>query len=212
MALVGNLKDLKLPNLVQLNCMERNTVKLTIEHAGKYGFVFFQNGQVVHVEYEPDIGEEAFYKLLTLNEGQFKVESGITPPMTSIKTSWNNLLLEGLHKLDSTESLKKTKEQELADTLMNVKGVLNAAVITADGQVLASTKEMDQKGILYAFTYLEILNINEKISKVEPKYVNIHEQSYRVLLTRYNNNIIFLELELKIQIDTIIYFIKKILS
>ena len=44
MALVGNLKDLKLPNLVQINCMEKNTAKLTLEHAGKYGFIYFQDG------------------------------------------------------------------------------------------------------------------------------------------------------------------------
>ena len=42
MALVGNLKDIKLANLVQLNCMEHNTAKLTIEHNGKYGFIYFE--------------------------------------------------------------------------------------------------------------------------------------------------------------------------
>ena len=95
---------------------------------------------------------------------------------------------------------------------MNVKGVQNAAVINSEGIVLASTKEMEDKGILYALTYLEIQNINEKISKVEPKYVNIHEQNGRVLLTRFEKVIIYLELELKIQVETIITFIKKVLS
>lgn len=60
MALVGNLKDIKLPTLVQINCMERNTAKLTIEHMGRFGFIYFHEGQVVHAEYDPLIGEEAF--------------------------------------------------------------------------------------------------------------------------------------------------------
>ena len=46
MALVGNLKDLKLPSLIQLNCMERNTAKLTIETDGQYGFLYFEKGQI----------------------------------------------------------------------------------------------------------------------------------------------------------------------
>ena len=99
MALVGNLRDLKLPNLIQLNCMERNTAKLTIEHAGKYGIVYFHDGQIVHAEYDPDIGEKALYRLLVLSEGNFKVENGVRPPLITINTHWNNLLLEGLHQL-----------------------------------------------------------------------------------------------------------------
>ena len=56
MALVGNLKDLKLANLIQLNCMERNTAKLTIDYAGKYGTIYFQGGQVAHAEFDPACG------------------------------------------------------------------------------------------------------------------------------------------------------------
>ncbi len=72
MALVGNLKDIKLPTLVQINCMEKNSAKLTIEHMGRFGFIYFHDGQVVHAEYDPLIGEEAFFKLLELYSGNFK--------------------------------------------------------------------------------------------------------------------------------------------
>ena len=88
MALVGNLRDLKLPNLIQLNCMERNTAKLTIEHAGKFGIIYFQDGQVAHAEYEPDIGDTALFRLMELHEGKVKEENGVRPPLVSIKTHW----------------------------------------------------------------------------------------------------------------------------
>ena len=196
MALVGNLKDLKLPNLVQLNCMERNTVKLTIEHAGKYGFLYFQNGQIAHAEYEPEVGERAFYRLLYLSEGHFKVENGIRPPMVSIKTHWNNLLLEGLHKVDSIESSKKSAEQHIVSMLMNVKGVQNAAVIKQDGKIIASNKEYEKsEGALHALSYLEVQKLTSIIVKDEPKYISIQEQDIRILLLKQNNLIIHLELD-----------------
>lgn len=212
MALVGNLRDLKLPNLVQLNCMERNTVKLTIEHAGKYGFVYFQDGQIAHAEYDPDVGQKAFFRLLLLHDGQFKVESGVRPPMVSIKTHWNNLLLEGLHNLDSYESSNKSQEQQIITMLMNVKGVENAAVITTEGDVLASTKEIDDNGALYALSYVEVQKLNNIVSKNDPKYMSLQEKNYKVVLTKSNGNIIYLELERKIQVETIFSFIQKAIS
>jgi len=213
MALVGNLRDLKLPNLVQLNCMERNTVKLTIEHAGKYGFLYFQNGQIAHAEYEPEVGESAFFRLLYLSEGHFKVENGIRPPMVSIKTHWNNLLLEGLHHVDSMESSNKSHEQQIVSMLMNVKGVQNAAVIQPDGDIVASTKDIDEKeGALHALSYLETYKLTSIIAKDEPKYISIQEQDVRILLLRQKELIIYLELDTKIQPESVFMFIKKALT
>ena len=123
MALVGNLRDLKLPNLIQLNCLERNTAKLTIEHAGKYGIIYFRDGQIAHAEYDPDIGEPALFRMLHLPEGKFKVENGVRPPLISIRTNWNNLLLEGLHQLDTIGIADDGKSLQLLSRLMNVKGV-----------------------------------------------------------------------------------------
>jgi len=212
MALVGSLKDLKLPNLVQLNCMEKNTAKLTIEHAGKFGFVYFQNGQVAHAEYEPDMGEEAFNKLLFLNEGTFKVESGVKPPVVSIKTHWNNLLLEGLHNVDTVQESHDKPEQKIVNMLMNVKGVQNAAVISRVGEVIASSSDLNEFSPLVAFSYLQVKKLTDLILMEEPEFISVQKQSKKTLMTKYNNDIAYMELESKIQFETIIPFIKKALS
>ena len=212
MALVGNLKDLKLPNLVQLNCMEKNTAKLTIEHAGKFGFVYFQNGQVAHAEYDPDMGEVAFNKLLFLNEGNFKVESGVKPPVVSIKTHWNNLLLEGLHNVDTVQESHDKPEQKIVNMLMNVKGVQNAAVISRAGEVIAGSTELDQFSPLIAFSYLQVKKLTDLILMEEPEFISVQKQNKKTLMTKYNNDIAYMELESKIQFETIIPFIKKALE
>ena len=212
MALVGNLKDLKLPNLIQLNCMEKNTAKLTIEHSGKFGFVYFQNGQVAHAEYEPDMGEEAFNKLLFLNEGTFKVESGVKPPVVSIKTHWNNLLLEGLHNVDTVQESHEKPEQKIVNMLMNVKGVQNAAVISRVGEVIASSSDLNEFSPLIAFSYLQVKKLTDLILMDEPEFFSVQKQNKKTLMTKFNNDIAYMELESKIQFETIIPFIKKAIS
>jgi len=212
MALVGNLKDLKLPNLVQLNCMEKNTAKLTIEHAGKFGFVYFHNGQVAHAEYDPDMGAEAFNKLLFLNEGNFKVESGVKPPVVSIKTHWNNLLLEGLHNVDTVQESHDKPEQKIVNMLMNVKGVQNAAVISRVGEVIAGPADLDDFSPLIAFSYLQVKKLTDLVLMEEPEFFSVQKQNKKTLMTKYNNDIAYMELESKIQFETIIPFIKKALE
>jgi predicted regulator of Ras-like GTPase activity (Roadblock/LC7/MglB family) len=212
MALVGNLKDLKLPNLVQLNCMEKNTAKLTIEHGGKYGFVYFHNGQVAHAEFEPDMGEKAFNRLLFVTEGNFKVESGVQPPVVSIKTHWNNLLLEGLHNVDTVQTSNDKPEQRIVNMLMNVKGVQNAAVVSRAGDVIAMSDATDEQSALIAFSYLQVKKITDLILMDEPDFFSLQKQNKKILMTKYSNDIAYMELAGKIQFETIIPFVKKALS
>ena len=212
MALVGNLKDLKLPNLIQLNCMERNTAKLTLEHAGKFGIIYFQNGQIVHAEYEPDIGEKALFRMMVLDEGKFRVESGVRAPVRSINTNWNNLLLEGLHQLDIKQSSINSKYIRLIDMLLNVKGVIKAAMITSDGELVSGEQGTNSEFALHAFTFLEIEKLAASFGKSEPGFVSLLVQRRRILLTKYKKHIIFLELESKYQVETILPFIHQVLD
>ena len=71
MALVGNLKDLKLANIVQLNCMEKNNAMFTVEHHKVAGVIYFSDGNIVHATYGSIEGEQAIYKILQIKEGPF---------------------------------------------------------------------------------------------------------------------------------------------
>lgn len=212
MALVGNLRDLKLPNLIQLNCMERNTAKLTIDYAGKYGTIYFQDGQIVHAEFDPDLGEKALFRLLGLVEGKFKVESGVRPPLVTINTHWNNLLLDGLHQLDTTQSSGEGKDIRLLDMLMNVKGVNRAAIINRDGNVVRSEFDGDKDFPLQALTFYEVEEIASLLKKEIPQFITLVSQSRRIIMTEYDKNIIYIDLESKYQLESILPFIEQALS
>jgi len=212
MALVGNLRDLKLPNLIQLNCLERNTAKLTVEHAGKFGIIYFQDGQIVHAEYEPDIGDSALFRLLELHEGKFKVENGVRPPLVSINTHWNNLLLEGLHQLDTQAISDDGKTIRLLNMLMNVKGVKKAALIDKNGNILKGETQADKDSLVQAFSYLQAEKISELLKRESPQYVSFISKTNRTILREYENNIIFIDIEPKYQLEIILPFIEQVVS
>jgi len=212
MALVGNLRDLKLPNIIQLNCMERNSAKLTIEHAGKYGMIYFLEGQIVHAEFDPDIGEKALFRLLGLPEGKFKVENGVRAPMSTITTHWNNLLLEGLHQLDAMHESDEGKERRLLEMFMNVKGVRRAAIISREGEIKNGDFQDDRDFALQALSFYEADNVSDVLKKEKPQFITLVAQSKRIIMTRYENDIVYLDIEAKYQLETILPFIEQVLS
>ena len=211
MALVGNLRDLKLPNLIQLNCMERNSAKLTIEHAGKYGMIYFHEGQIVHAEFDPDIGEKALFRLIGLPEGNFKVENGVKAPMSTISTHWNSLLLEGLHQLDTMHASDEGKDRRLLEMFMNVKGVRRAAIITREGEIKKGDFQDDKEFTLQALSFYEAEKISGLLKKEKSKFITLVTQSKRIILTEYDKDIIYLDIEAKYQLETILPFIEQVL-
>lgn len=213
MALVGNLKDLKLPSLIQLNCMERNTAKLTIENSGRYGFIYFDKGQLVHAEFDPDIGESAVFKLLTLYSGNFKVESGIRAPARTIHTNWNNLLLDGLHQLDALDEKHEKKYEHLFERLLTVKGVQSVVVIDQDGQVIAQSAEnKNVENFLYLFSITEAEKMSATVSLEKPLFMSIAAAPYKYVIMLYNNLYVILEMDMKTKVDLVLPFIRQALG
>ncbi|TFH02968.1 MAG: DUF4388 domain-containing protein [Calditrichales bacterium] len=212
MALVGNLRDLKIPNLIQLNCMERNTAKLIIEHAGKYGMIYFQDGQIVHAEYDPDIGEKALFRLIGLPEGKFKVENGVRPPLVSITTHWNNLLLEGLHQLDTIQASEEGHDIRMVEMLMNVKGVHRAAIINREGDVLTGEAAFNKEYIILALSYYQAEKISRTVKRGKPRYLSLVSRSHRFIMTDYETNIVLVDVEAKYQLETVLPFIEQVLG
>lgn len=210
MALVGNLKDLKLPSLIQLNCMERNTAKLTIENEGKYGFIYFDKGQVVHAEFDPDIGEKAVFRLLSLYSGQFKVEGGIRAPVKSINNNWNNLLLDGLNQLDVEEENPERKFNHLFERLFTVKGIKSALLLNSAGNIISSSSE-NIKDLKYVFTLAvcEADKIGEILARFKPEFISISCGADRYVLTRHNNLNLVMLLDNKIKLDVVLPFLKQ---
>jgi predicted regulator of Ras-like GTPase activity (Roadblock/LC7/MglB family) len=141
MPLEGNLKDLSLLNLIQLNCQEMNEVKITLEYLGKEGIIFCSDGNMVHAATGSLTGEEAVYELLHWNGGTFRVQNDITLPERTIDRNWNSILLEGMQRIDEGEASMEDRLNKLAHDLNEMATVSGAVIVARDGTVLAEVVE-----------------------------------------------------------------------
>lgn len=96
----GSLAEMGLPDMVQILWHGRKTCALKINAKGQAGEIDFADGQIVHATWGSLKGEDAFYKMLALREGDFRLDPKYTPSIRSIQASPEGLLLEGMRRLD----------------------------------------------------------------------------------------------------------------
>jgi len=113
MAIKGRLSEMSLPVLVQLTCNEGDMARLNVRQGEEEGVLYFEGGNIVHAVLGAQTGEEAVYELLTWEDGEFELESDISPPERTITVSWSGLLLEGMRRID-----EHTAAGEGVDTLL----------------------------------------------------------------------------------------------
>lgn len=96
----GSLKEMSLPDVVQILANGRRGGRLQLVAGGKRGEVHFAEGQIHDARFGHLEGEEAFYAMLKLSDGTFSLDPGFVPTRRVIHTSAEGLLLEGMRRLD----------------------------------------------------------------------------------------------------------------
>ena len=141
MPLQGNLHEMSLANLIQVNCQEMRSAQLILEHADQYGEVYFSDGQVVHAVLGALCGVDAVYELLMWDDGTFILERDVPAPEKTIAVNWSALLLEGMKRVAEQPAVHKEEEAMKPDTLAQLRaldGVAGAVIAASDGIVLGA--------------------------------------------------------------------------
>src|SRR6266849_6395575 len=107
MAFQGSLKELPLPDIIQLVSVSGKTGKFTLSRDADRGFIYLKNGQMVHASVGDMVGEEAIYALAIWNQGDFQFTPGEEPERQTITKSNTNLLMEAARRLDEWRVLSK---------------------------------------------------------------------------------------------------------
>ncbi|HVT44360.1 MAG TPA: DUF4388 domain-containing protein [Thermoanaerobaculia bacterium] len=107
MAFQGSLKELPLPDIIQLVSVSGKTGKFTLARESDRGHIFLKNGQMVHAQVGDLVGEEAIYALAIWNHGEFQFSPGDEPARQTITKSNTNLLMEAARRLDEWRVLSK---------------------------------------------------------------------------------------------------------
>jgi DNA-binding response OmpR family regulator len=96
----GSLEDMAVIDLLQTFEVSRKTGVLLLTHDEQTAKIFFREGKVIDAELTRLRGEEAVYRTLLWNDGQFEVHFGTIANEDIIETSTQGLLMEGMRRVD----------------------------------------------------------------------------------------------------------------
>src|SRR4030066_680613 len=96
----GKLVGLQLTDIIQMNCLSRVTTALTFTKDSEKGVIYLNEGEIVHAECGEEQGTDAFYKIMSWQEGEVVSTIGIVSPLQTIHQSWEHLLVEAMRKND----------------------------------------------------------------------------------------------------------------
>jgi DNA-binding response OmpR family regulator len=96
----GKVFGLQLTDIIQINCLSRLTTALIITRNGEKGVIYLNEGEIIHAECGEQKGTDAFYKILSWQEGEFLSNVGVTPSVQTIYQNWEHLLVEAMRRND----------------------------------------------------------------------------------------------------------------
>jgi CheY-like chemotaxis protein len=96
----GNSIELELFDYVQMIALTGRDKVIEVDTPRGKGRIWFEHGDIVHVEYGQFRGELAFYKLLSVGRGSFREMFGSSPPRHTVTRSSTHLLMEAARQTD----------------------------------------------------------------------------------------------------------------
>ena len=180
MAFQGSLKELPLPDIIQLVSVSGKTGKFTLTRESDRGFIFLKNGQMVHASVGDLIGEEAVYALAIWNSGDFQFNPGDEPERQTITKSNTNMLMEAARRLDEWRVLSKkipsvdhvpellTRENRHEQVTLNPHEWLVITKVNGDRSITEIGRSLNMSSfdvakILYGMVTGELVQLKKKI-------------------------------------------------
>ncbi len=160
MGLQGNLRDMSVADIIQVNCQDKKTASAKMISNGKEAVIYFKDGAVVHAYLGQIKGEEAIYKVLSWDEGEFVLEIDEESPEVSIRRNWSGLLLEGAKRLDELNQGDVSEsifiEEASGDTSEKTNLILNQFIKAFDSVEVAAISGID--GFIKNGVYKDIID------------------------------------------------------
>ena len=97
---VARIEGTDLGHFVQMECMAGATRILQVESHGRIGYLYLEDGHVVHALAEQRVGEAAVFEMLRWTVGTIGTCHRPASSHRSIQTSWQGLLLRAAHAHD----------------------------------------------------------------------------------------------------------------
>src|SRR6266404_8729127 len=110
----GVLRQVSLEDVMQMECLNRNSSVLEVTAGKQEGRIFIKEGTIIHAEIGDRNGEAAFNKILSIKGGEFNLKPFVEPAQSSIDASWEFLLMEAARARDEAAE-KDSQEPAVPD-------------------------------------------------------------------------------------------------
>jgi hypothetical protein len=107
LAFQGSLRELPLPDVIQLVAVSGKTGVFTLKNGNDTGHIFLRKGQIVHATVGSLAGEQAVYELARWAQGDFSFAPGTETEIDTVEKSNTNLLMEAARQIDEWKILSK---------------------------------------------------------------------------------------------------------
>lgn len=90
----GMLRQVGLPEVLQMECLGRKSSVLEVTSPNASGRIFIHDGSIQHAEMGSAQGEAALFQLLGLSGGEFHLKPYSRPARQTIDANWESLVME----------------------------------------------------------------------------------------------------------------------
>jgi CheY-like chemotaxis protein len=108
----GALRQVGMQDVIQMECIGHHSSILEIRNRELRGHIYIEAGAITHAAVGTLVGEQAFFRLLSLRGGEFKVKPFKAPPQRTIQDRWEFLLMEAARACDEETVLIREKPAE----------------------------------------------------------------------------------------------------
>ncbi|TSA41818.1 MAG: response regulator [Verrucomicrobiales bacterium] len=106
----GTLRQVGLTDVIQIECLRRNSCILEVHNSEKHGAIYIESGEIVHAIGAGLEGEQALYRLLSMQNGEFRLQPFKNSARRTIHCSWENLLMEAARFQDEEKVARASED------------------------------------------------------------------------------------------------------
>jgi CheY-like chemotaxis protein len=129
----GTLRQVGLTDVIQIECLRRSSCILEVHNPETSGAIYIESGAIVHATAATLTGEPALYQLLSMSNGQFRLQPFKSPGERTIEGSWEYLLMEAARMRDEANTVRASEDTVvIAKSPANPKPALAPPANTGD--------------------------------------------------------------------------------
>jgi len=109
----GTLRQVGLTDVIQIECLRRSSCILEVHNPDTFGAIYIESGAIVHATAAKLTGKQALYRLLSMSNGEFRLQPFKSPPLRTIEGSWEYLLMEAARVSDEAKGIQASEDTVL---------------------------------------------------------------------------------------------------